>query len=247
VADEQKSIWRVTAEILPLISLGGVGLALSYTVGYFTPFGSQWLSFLTVADILGGVWFLVPTSLAASIGGFLFHATGRPRVNAVSAKRERANAIVLIKNLIIGLLAVVGFSALMIIRAALPEHFRLLASVTVIHGAGVFFLPELYWGHPRIRTIIALCFTYGAITIVLGFGMASGEAIKRKSSSSYVALTNGVSVCTTLVGQFGGGILVYDPETQTPTFISRDRIAAIAKLKDCPPAQTNRSGTRPSR
>jgi len=233
MADEQKSVWRIAGETLPLVSLGGAALALSYTVGYFTPFGTYWLSFLTIADLLSTIWFLIPTSLAALIGGFLFHATGRPRPSANAAQVERTNVIVLIKNLIIFVLAVLGFGAVMIVRAEFPEDFQLVAGLTIMHGSGVFFLPELYRNHPRVRTIITLCFTYGAITVVLGFGMMFGEWIKRAPPSTYVTLTNGGALCTTLVGQFGGGLLTYNPKTRTPTFISRDRVAAIAKLKEC--------------
>ncbi|GAA0638812.1 hypothetical protein [Brevundimonas lenta] len=233
MADEQKSVWRIAGETLPLVSLGGVALAMSYTVGYFTPFGTSWLSFLTVADFLSGIWFLTPTLLAALIGGFLFHATGRPGPSGNTTPVKAITVIVLVKNLIIGILAVVGFSAVMLVRAIYPEDFRLLAGLTIMHGFGVFFLPELYWNHARARTIIPLCFTYGAITVVLGFGMMMGESMKRAPPSTYVSLTNGGSLCTTLVGQFGGGLLTYNPKTRTPTFVSRDRVVAIAKLEKC--------------
>lgn len=234
MAEEQKSEWWIAGEMLPLVSLGGVTLALSYTVGYFTPFGLHWLGFATVSDFLSRIWFLAPTSLVALIGGFLFHATGRPRLTAKAAEVKKTNIFDLIKNVIIFVLVVVGLSAVMIVRASFPEDFKLLAVLTQMHGFGVFFLPELYFNHPRVRTIMLLCFTYGAITVVLGFGMMSGEAIKRGPPATYVALTNGGSICTTLVGQFGDGILTYDSKTSTPTFISRGQVAAIAKLKVCP-------------
>lgn len=234
MADDQKSVWRAAGEVLPLVSLGGVTLALSYTVGYLTPFGTHWLSFLTVSDFLGGIWFLAPTTLAALIGGFLFHATGRPRPDPGPGQARSISLPVFIKNLVIGVSSVLGFGAVMIVRAAFPEDFRLLAVLLVIHGTGVFFLPELYWSHPRVRTIIPLCFAYGAITVVLGFGMAVGESIKHGPPSTYVAFTNGKSICTTLVGQFGGGLLTYNTTTEVPTFISRDRVGGIAKVKVCP-------------
>jgi hypothetical protein len=233
MADEKKSVWRLAGEALPLVSIGGVTLALSYTVGYFTPFGADWLSFLTVADMLGGVWFLIPTSLATLVGGFLFQATSRPRPNASTAQANKTTILIHIKNMVIGALAVLGFGAVWIVRATFPEDFELLAALTMMHGFGVFFLPELYWSHHRARTIVALCFTYGAITVTLGFGMLSGERIKREPPSTYVALTNSNSLCTTLVGQFGGGLLIYNPKTHTPTFVSRERVAAIARLKKC--------------
>jgi hypothetical protein len=235
MADEQKSVWRIAGEILPLVSIGGVAIALSYTVGYFTPFGNDWIRFFTVADILGGVWFLIPTSLASLIGGFLFHATSPPRPDAsVGQVKNKTSVVVHIKNIIIGALAVLGFIAVWIVRATSPENFELIADLTIMHGLGVFFLPELYWKHVRARTIMVFCFTYAAITVVLGFGMFYGEATKRTAPRTYVALTNGRSLCTTLVGQFGDGLLVYDPMTRTPTFILRDRVAAIARLNSCP-------------
>lgn len=233
MADEQKSLWRVAGETLPLVSLAGVTLALSYAVGFFTPFGMEWLNFLTIADVLGGIWFMVPTTLGGLVLGFLFHVTGRPRPAGASDQPTPINVVAFIKNLIIGLTAVIGFSVLMIVRAHYPEDFKLIATVTMLHGAGVFFLPELYLRHARARSIMILCFTYGAITIVLGFGMMFGELKKQEHPSTYVALTNGRSLCRTLIGQFGGGLLVYNPETRTPTFILRDQVAAVAKIKGC--------------
>jgi len=233
MADEQKSAWRIAGEALPLVSLGGAVLALSYTVGHLTPFGSHWIGFLTAADFFSGIWFLAPTMLVSGIGGFLFHATGRPRTREGESSGDQTNIIFQIKNWIIGILAVGGFSALMIIRANDPENFRLISGVIVLHGVGVFFLPELYWKHARVKIILPLCFTYGAITVALGFGMMVGESTKRNQPSTYVTLINGRSLCTTLVGQFGDGVLTYNPETRTSTFISRDRIAAVAKLRSC--------------
>lgn len=230
---EQSSIWKVASETLPLVSLGGVALALSYTVGFFMPFGMQWLSFLTVADMLGRVWFLIPTSMVGLLGGFLFFATGKPRQIQNAGEGRATKAVTVIKNIIVGSLAVLGFSAIMIARAIFPEDIKLLSALTMMHGIGVFFLPELYFGHVRIRAILTLCFAYSAITFVLGFGMLSGEAIKREAPNSYVALTNGRSFCTILVGQFGGDLLTYDPKTDSTTLIKRERIAAVAKLKKC--------------
>lgn len=244
-----KPFWQIGLELIPLVTLAGALLALSYTVGYFTPFGVQWLSFLTLNDVLGLVWFLVPTSIAACVGGFLFHATAPARKPATpgqgateqtpQARYSVLPAMSIAKNLSIGIGAVGGLSAVMILRVIDPEGYDLLGRVTMIHGFAVFFLPELYLRHPRSRTILILCFTYGAIISVYGLGILSGTTKLTEPPKSFVTLTDGAAFCTSLVGQAGAGILVFDRQTRTSQLISQDQVASIAASKSCPTSSTD--------
>jgi len=230
--------------LLPAFTAIALVSAVFYNFGFIFPFGIEWITALTVKDLLALTWSSFPiVALGAVFAATVGSATHSPsKVLAdlsnriLDADRWYSLVFALLRMLyIVAAVSIPVWATLVFgMYSGLPPAtiVRLLPLVGMVHLSGVVLLFRTSNAADQERTRVPAG-VYQLMVIVLMMGSVNGYSRMLSDPRYLVTDTGERTWCATLVHMTDRGPLLYDPGADSISLIRWDTVRSIAKKKVC--------------
>ena len=232
--DEKTSGRLISA--LPGLAVLGLVLAIAHVFGLLAPFGRDWLSWLTISDLVAITWVMLPFAVIGLACGVLWRSTETPSQKTKREARDESfqkSIWSLILNIIAYVLLLGPPVVATVSMPSLLALDRFLPLLMFGHLWAVARLPLHYARSPNFSAIAVTAFGYLFLVGAMFTGYMRAEQIKSNDVFAKITLIGGEVLCQKMVYAGERGLLIYDASNAETTAIPADQVARMTRTKQC--------------
>lgn len=230
--------------LLPAFTAAAIVAAIFYNFGFIYPFGTEWITVLTVKDLLALTWSSFPmVAVGAVFGATVSSTTHSPTVlvtatsnRILAANRWYSLAFAILRTLyVVGAISLPLWGGMYLTLHPVDTYsdvLRVLVLFVAIHLSGVAILFRTSNAADQERTRFP-SMIYHYMVLTLAIGALNGYSRALAAPKYQVTESNDRKQCATLVHLTDRGPLLFDPVTSEVSLLRWDTIKSITKKKAC--------------